>query len=99
VKEYSPFVNVGTDLIEKYFEVVMLIVTCGLLGFIFVAWPKFNGCAIFLHMSWYCSTCVLIVGLAICFILFSVGVIINNGVCKASAEFIENPEFVKKYGI
>ncbi|KAL4433191.1 hypothetical protein ABPG74_010886 [Tetrahymena malaccensis] len=95
IDQYKPFVTQGVDYIEKYFEVVMFMVFCGLVGFIFVAWPKFNSCAILLHFSWYCSTCVLIVGLALCLIMFSIGVILNNGICKASEDFLTNPNFFK----
>ena len=91
VSEKSIYLSISIGYIEKYFEVVMLVITFGFIGFIFVAWPKFNFCAIFLHLSWFCSTCVLIIGLLMCLMLFTVGLILNNGVCKASNDFLQDP--------
>lgn len=77
----------------------MFVVFCGLIGFIFVAWPKFNSCVILLHLSWYCSTCVLIIGFTLCLMMFSTGLILNNGICKASESFLTNPHFLHDEGV
>jgi hypothetical protein len=75
-------------------KVVMFVVFCGLLGFICVAWPKVNGCAVLLHISWYCSTCVLIVGLMFSTVLFASGVVMSSSVCTAAESLITEPDFL-----
>jgi hypothetical protein len=41
----------------------------------------------------------MIIGLVICLFLFSVGSILNNGVCKGAISVLESSEYLKEEGI
>ncbi len=58
----------------------------GLLGFILVGWFKIKSAAIFLHLSWYCSTWVLVLGIGFSILMYILGIAVNNGICLVSDE-------------
>ena len=71
-------------MIECYFKFVLMLVVSGLLGFILVGWFKLNSAAILLHISWYCSTWVLLIGIGFSIMIYILGIAVNNGICLAN---------------
>ena len=81
ITKYKPYVDISLETIEKFFKVILFIIVLGLLGFILVGWFKLKSCAILLHLSWYCSNWVLILGFIVSILIYGIGLGVNNGIC------------------